>query len=170
MKKIIWRTVLVVLLGILIFGYVKINLKSNAVYYAKNMLRGEGQEPELIMLIDNLWWVDNPDIEGIQYKIDGTQYVIYENNSFGSISSYEEDRMDYMYSNEEGISYSFNRRFELVHVMNFREWKRIDINSVDKNKIVSEIKSLVQPVIDKQSEPLINLQWIFNLVYQDEFK
>ncbi|MBF0714420.1 hypothetical protein HZY83_06995, partial [Gemella sp. GH3] len=62
MKKIIWRTILVLLLGIVIFGYVKINLKSNAVYYAKNMPRGEGQEPELIMLIDNLWWVDNPDI------------------------------------------------------------------------------------------------------------
>ncbi|MBF0713425.1 hypothetical protein HZY83_01820 [Gemella sp. GH3] len=166
MKKIIWRTILVVLLGIVIFGYVKINLKSNAVYYAKNMPRGEGQEPELVMLIDNLWWVNNPYIEGLKYDIDGTRYIIYKNKSFGNIYA---DETNYVYLDEKDNFYRFNRRFELLAFLDYKD-EKIDINSVDKNKIVSEIKSLVQPVIDKQSEPLINLQWIFNLVYQDEFK
>ncbi|MBF0713426.1 hypothetical protein HZY83_01825 [Gemella sp. GH3] len=167
MKKIIWRTILVVLLGIVIFGYVKINLKSNAVYYAKNMPRGEGQEPELVMLIDNLWWVDNPDIEGIKYNLDGSRTVKTPNGSRYFTKSYE---TKYVYSDEKDISYTFNRHFKLLHATNMKKVQRLDINSIDKNKIVSEIKSLVQPVIDKQSEPLINLQWIFNLVYQDEFK
>ncbi|MBF0714418.1 hypothetical protein HZY83_06985 [Gemella sp. GH3] len=166
MKKIIWRTILVVLLGIILVGYVKINLKSNAVYYAKNMPRGEGQEPELIMLIDNLWWVYNPDIEGLKYDIDGTQDIVYENKYFGNIYA---DETEYIYTDENNISYRFNHRFELLHVID-EKYKKVDINSVDKNKIVLEIKSLAQPVIDKQSEPLINLQWIFNLVYQDDFK
>ncbi|MBF0713391.1 hypothetical protein HZY83_01625, partial [Gemella sp. GH3] len=93
MKKIILRTVMLALLGLLLVmllvGCVKINLKSNAVYYAKNMPRGEGQEPELIMLIDNLWWVDNPNIEELKYDIDGTRDIIYKNKSFGNIYSYE---------------------------------------------------------------------------------
>ncbi|MBF0713427.1 hypothetical protein HZY83_01830 [Gemella sp. GH3] len=166
MKKIIWRTILVVLLGIVIFVYVKINLKSNAVYYAKNMPRVEGQEPELVMLIDNLWWVDNPDIEGIKYNLDGVRTVKIPNGKRYLSNSYEKE---YIYSDEEYNFYKFNRRFELLFMLNDKD-EEVNINSVDKNKIVSEIKSLVQPVIDKQSEPLINLQWIFNLLYQDEFK
>ncbi|MBF0714417.1 hypothetical protein HZY83_06980, partial [Gemella sp. GH3] len=118
------------------------------------------------MLIDNLWWVDNPDIEGIKYNLDGVRTVKIPNGKRYLSNSYEKK---YIYSDEEYNFYKFNRRFELLFMLNDKD-EEVNISSVDKNKIVSEIKSLVQPVIDKQSEPLINLQWIFNLVYQDEFK
>lgn len=35
--------------------------------------------------------------------------------------------------------------------------------------VQKEIRETVQPVIDAQPKPLINLQWLFNLIYQSRF-
>lgn len=51
MNKIIKIIIMMLIIGVSVLGYVFYNLKSNSVYYAKNMPKGEGQHPELVMLI-----------------------------------------------------------------------------------------------------------------------
>ena len=69
---------IIIFIAVLI-GYGYYNLKSNSVYYAKNTPHEEGVEPVLMMLIDNLYWIYNPELEGIEYDFDGG-HVIYNNN------------------------------------------------------------------------------------------
>ena len=50
--------------------------------------------------------------------------------------------------------------------------QRIDISTVDENKIKEEIYEDFKPILKKLEErkPFINLQWIFNWVYRDRIK
>lgn len=168
MKKTIKIILMILIIGAIVIGYAFYNLKSNSVYYAKNMPKGGGQHPELVMLIDNLDWIYTPDIDGLKYKIDGTRDIISETESkgFGNIYS---DETEYIYD-EGDISYTFNRKFQLIHIMNVRKMETFDVNSVDKNKLIENIKLFVKPVIERQTKPFINLQWLFNIIHQDEFK
>lgn len=168
MKKTIKIIIMILIIGVVVLGYAFYNLKSNSVYYAKNMPKGEGQHPELVMLIDNLDWIYTPDIDGLKYKIDGTMDIVSETESkgFGNIYS---DETEYIYD-EGDISYTFNRKFQLIHIMNVRKMETFDVNSVDKNKLIENIKLFVEPVIKQQKKPFINLQWLFNIIHQDEFK
>ena len=44
-------------------------------------------------------------------------------------------------------------------------------NDIEFNQqlVLDEIRETVQPILDVQSKPLINLQWLFNKMYQDRF-
>jgi len=57
-----------------------------------------------------------------------------------------------------------------VYVGNNRQ--RIDISTVDENKIKEEIYENFKPILKELEnyEPDINLQWIFNWVYRDRIK
>ena len=167
MKK-VFKIFITLFALIILIGYVNLNLNSNSVYYAKHMLRGEGQQPELIMLIDNLYWVQNPEIDGIKYDFDGTNVISFNNKQFfGNVYS---DEVEYSYRNQNEIFYRFNKKFELLHVTDANNWEGIALNSVDYSEVISEIKELLAPIIDEQPEPSINLQWLFNLIYEDDFK
>ncbi|NEW62303.1 hypothetical protein GMA11_07165 [Granulicatella sp. zg-ZJ] len=133
------------------------------------MPRGESQKPELVMLIDNLDWIYKPNAEWIKYDFDGTRDIINETGSkgFGNIYS---DETEYAYSNGDSIVYRFTKNFELKHVTRLRKMETVDVSSVDKNKVIEEIEQFVKPVTDEQTKPLIDLQWLFNWLYQDEFK
>lgn len=50
--------------------------------------------------------------------------------------------------------------------------QRIDISTVDENKIKEEIYEGFKPILKESEEnkPFINLQWIFNWVYRDRIK
>ena len=61
---------LVVFIGASMYAVTTINLLSNSVYYAQRMPHKEGTEPDLVMLIENMWWVYTPKIEGIRYDED----------------------------------------------------------------------------------------------------
>lgn len=169
MKKFLLK-IMMVIIGLLVMtGATFYNLKSNSVYYAKNMPKGEGQKSELIMLIDNLEWIYTPDIEGIKYNFDGinTFKNLDGSKRFGNIYS---DETEYIYADGNDISYSFNRRFELIHGMNVRKMETLDVSLVDKEELVKEIEQFVKPVMDEQTKPMVNLQWLFNWIYQNEFK
>ena len=50
--------------------------------------------------------------------------------------------------------------------------QRIDISTVDENKIKEEIYEDFKPILEEleNNEPSINLQWVFNWVYRDRIK
>lgn len=170
MKKKIFKVIVFMVLILIILWNISSNLKTYSVYYAKHMPKGKGQYPEYIMLIDNLDKMIDPNIEGIEYDIDGDSTIRRNGGEiyFGNIYSTE---TEYIYRDADRISYRFNKNFEIVgDVIKLGVMKKIDINTIDKEKVIEEIKAFLDPVIDAQDEPIINLQWLFNLLYQDQFK
>jgi len=164
------RNVLVLFVGLIIGLYTVlgmslftfINLKFNSVYYAQHIPHKEGTEPDLVMLVENMGWIYTPEIDGIRYVDDGTNAILNTNSksfltkSLGSFL-YDKDNMT--------IGFDSTFRFEDVGYFS-EEAKRTKVN---ESKIKREIRKDFSPIMKVQPKPLINLQWLFNLLYQSRF-
>ena len=159
---------LVVFIGASMYAVTTINLLSNSVYYAQRMPHKEGTEPDLVMLIENMGSIYTPKIEGIRYDDDGGNAI--ENTKTETVLSSSRGNFDggYHYSDKNDVSYKFDKNFELEWALD-KEYKKIDTATIDETKIKGEIRETLKPILDVQSKPLINLQWLFNLLYQDRF-
>ena len=168
MKKFIIRMIIVIPILLFITVFCFDNIKSNSVYYAKHTPHKEGTEPVLMMLVDNLFWIYNPEIDGIEYDLDGGNCIKNHNYKseyepwFASFGGEE-----YSYSSDDGF-YNFNSDFELTYCSD-RHYKKIDIKNIDVEEVKKDIYKMAQPVIDAQSKPRVNLQWLFDIVYKDKF-
>ena len=164
------RNILVLFVGLIIGLYTVlgmslftfINLKFNSVYYAQHIPHKEGTEPDLVMLVENMGWIYTPEIDGIRYVDDGTNAILNTNSkSFLTKSSgsflYDKDNMI--------ICFDSTFRFEDVSYFS-EEAKRIQVN---ESKIKREIRKDFSPIMKVQTKPFINLQWLFNLIYQSRF-
>ena len=151
---------LVTVLGMSLFIF--INLKFNSVYYAQHIPHKKGTEPDLVMLIENMDWIYTPEIDGIRYDNDGTNAIIntksksFLTKSLGSFL-YDKDNMT--------VGFDSTFRFEDVSYFS-EEAKRVQVN---ESKIKREISEDFSPIMKVQTKPFINLQWLFNLIYQSRF-
>lgn len=152
---------LVTVLGMSLFIF--INLKFNSVYYAQHIPHKEGTEPDIIMLMENMGWVYTPELDGISYDDDGSYAIIREKGTKTSILSFPNDNL--FFHSESDDMYLLNRTFSIQHAFD----KRYHNIKYNQRKVQKEIRETVQPVIDAQPKPLINLQWLFNLIYQSRF-
>ena len=152
---------LVTVLGMSLFIF--INLKSNSVYYAQHIPHKEGTEPDLVMLVENKGWAYTPEIDGISYD-DGSYSITREKGTKTSVLDLSGDTLFFFL--DSGESYLLNRNFSIQDAFDKRDHK-IKYN---QRKVLKEIRETVQPVIDAQPKPLINFQWLFNLIYQSRFK
>ena len=149
---------LVTVLGMSLFIF--INLKFNSVYYAQHIPHKKGTEPDLVMLIENMDWIYTPEIDGIRYDNDGTNAIIntksksFLTKSLGSFL-YDKDNMT--------VGFDSTFRFEDVSYFS-EEAKRVQVN---ESKIKREED--FSPIMKVQTKPFINLQWLFNLIYQSRF-
>ena len=164
------RNILVLFVGLIIGLYTVlgmslftfINLKYHSVYYAQHIPHKEGTEPDLVMLVENMGWIYTPEIDGIRYVDDGTNAILNTNSksfltkSLGSFL-YDKDNMT--------IGFDSTFRFEDVGYFS-EEAKRTKVN---ESKIKREIRKDFSPIMKVQPKPLINLQWLFNLLYQSRF-
>ena len=166
LKRIIIGTILVFSIGVVVFLglslYAYSNLKYYSVYYAQQMPHKEGTEPDLVMLIENMWWVYTPEIEGIRYDDDGGNAI--ENTKSETVLS---DAMGNFLYLKYHITIGFDSTFRFHHVSDFtgEQPKR----EIHEDEIKQEIREVFAPVIDAQPKPRINLQWLFNMKYQDRF-
>ena len=147
-------------LGISLFTF--FNLKYHSVYYAQHIPHKEGTEPDIVMLVENMGWIYTPEIDGIRYVDDGTNAIINtKSKSFLTKSSgsflYDKDNMT--------IGFDSTFRFEDVSYFS-EEAKRTKVN---ESKIKREIRKDFSPIMKAQTKPFINLQWLFNLLYQSRF-
>ena len=165
LKGIIIGTILVFSIGVVVFLglslYAYDNLKYYSVYYAQQMPHKEGTEPDLVMLIENMWWIYTPEIEGIRYD-DGENAIIDTKNNF----VLSETMGNFSY-HKYHLSIGFDSTFRFHHVSDFtgEQPKR----EIHEDEIKQEIREVFAPVIDAQPKPRINLQWLFNKMYQDRF-
>ena len=148
-------------LGMSLFTF--INLKFNSVYYAQHIPHKEGTEPDIIMLMENKGWAYTPEIDGISYDDDGSYAITREKGTKRSILGLSGDTLFFFL--DSGESYLLNRNFSIQDAFDKR-YHKIKYN---QRKVLKEIRETVQPVIDAQPKPLINLQWLFNLIYQSRF-
>ncbi len=147
---------------LLISFYAYTNLKHNSVYYAQQMPHKEGTEPDLVMLLENMWWVYIPEIEGIRYDDDGNNAI--ENTKTETVLS---NSMGNFLYHKNRVTVAFDSTFRFFHVTDLSgEQPKKEIHEAE---IKQEIREVFAPVIDAQSKPFVNLQWLFNLLYQDRF-
>ena len=164
------RNILAIFIGLIIGLYTVLgmslftffNLKYHSVYYAQHIPHKEGTEPDIVMLVENMGWIYTPEIDGIRYVDDGTNAIINtKSKSFLTKSSgsflYDKDNMT--------IGFDSTFRFEDVSYFS-EEAKRTKVN---ESKIKREIRKDFSPIMKVQPKPLINLQWLFNLLYQSRF-
>ena len=148
-------------LGMSLFTF--INIKFNSVYYAQHIPHKEGTEPDIIMLMENMGWAYTPEIDGISYDDDGSYAITREKGTKTSVLSFTNGTLFFFL--DSGESYLFDRNFSIQHAFD----KRYHTIKYNQRKVKKEIRETVQPVIDEQPKPLINLQWLFNLIYQSKF-
>ena len=148
-------------LGMSLFTF--FNLKYHSVYYAQHIPHKEGTEPDIIMLMENMGWAYTPEIEGISYDDDGSYAITREKGTKTSVLSFTNGTLFFFL--DSGESYLFDRNFSIQHAFD----KRYHTIKYNQRKVKKEIRETVQPVIDEQPKPLINLQWLFNLIYQSRF-
>ena len=148
-------------LGMSLFTF--FNLKYHSVYYAQHIPHKEGTEPDLVMLMENNGWIYTPEINGISYDDDGSYAITREKGTESSVLDLSGDTL--FFFPDSGESYMFNRNFSIQHAFDER-YHKIKYN---QRKVQKEIRETVQPVIDAQTKPFINLQWLFNLIYQSRF-
>ena len=169
LKKVVLSVFIGFIVVVLALGFVFFNLKSNSVYYAQRTPHKAGMEPVLMEVTSNLDWIYVPDINGISYDYDGYRNIYNNRNS-----KQEEEYFAYNFSGEyryhdgESWIYIFDDRFRLVRVFNGKTLK-YSTDPVDVSAVKRDIYRTVQPVIDAQPEPLINLQWIYDWGNKDRF-
>ena len=167
LKGIIIGIILVFSIGVVVFLglslYAYDNLKYYSVYYAQQMPHKEGTEPDLVMLIENMWWIYTPEIEGIRYDDDGMNSIARNIEGKESIFSASGDYL--MFHSGTDNHYLFDEVFRIQSAFD-EHYNDIEFN---QQLVLDEIRETVQPILDVQSKPLINLQWLFNLLYQDRF-
>ena len=64
--------------------------------------------------------------------------------------------------------YIYDERLQLLRVYNAKTPEYSD-DPVDISAIKRDIFRVVQPVVDAQSAPLINLQWVYDWVNKERF-
>lgn len=160
------------LLCMLVHCYIDWNLTSNLLYYTKNMPRKEEAYPELVLTIENLEVMINPDKEKYRFIEDGANIIVANDDSLKAFGeSYAEENIEYMYS-DEGDIYRLTNDFKLKSDSYSRMYLDENTTSEEEKKIIKEIQNFIQPVIEKnqnKSQPTINLQWIFDWKYKDRF-
>ena len=148
-------------LGMSLFTF--INIKFNSVYYAQHIPHKEGTEPDIIMLMENMGWAYTPEIDGISYDDDGMYAITRNKGTKTSILGLSGDTL--YFSSASGDGYLLNRNFSIQDAFD----KRYHNIKYNQRKVLKEIRETVQPVIDAQPKPFINLQWLFNLLYRSRF-
>ena len=170
MKKFIIRMFIVIAILLFVTAFCFENMKRNSVYYAKHTPHKEGTEPVLMMLVDNLFWINTPEIDGIEYDFDGPPCVQFFNSNgkqIGYIAPFR--KKNYIYDDGEWeirliLDCNFNP--EIAH--NDRH-EKIQITKLDIKGIKQKLYNNLQPIIDAQRKPKVNLQWLFDIVYKDKF-
>lgn len=171
-RKIIKRAFILIAILLFVTAFCFENIKRNSVYYAKHTPHKEGTEPVLMMVVDNLDWIYTPEVKTLKYDFDGqpcVQFFTSNGKQTGYISQfcgYDKNKKNYIYvDNECEISLILDCNFNPEIAYNNGD----EITNLDNKGIKQSLYNKLQPVIDAQRKPKINLQWLFDIVYKDKF-
>ncbi|MDY4762195.1 hypothetical protein [Streptococcus thoraltensis] len=182
MTTIIISTIVLLSCSLVLFIYLWFNIASHSVYYAHHMPHAKGTNPELVMTIKYLDQIRIPKGKGLRVNLDGNNTLI-KNDGYIVEYDYEfRDKriitlrysLDNTTTNSNEYSYS-SRTGNFVFSSNTRKWDKKretwEDNTSDKTQKDSNylIHQVLSPIIKYQVKPKVNLQWLFNMIYQSQF-
>lgn len=162
--------------------YVKGNLTDNSVYYAMHIEHSKGTHPDFAMVIDNMNTIKQPKVDKVVYRpesgkegaFSGRVYIYNEAYSVDGKTpelymGYGDDDA-YIYIDNRGIRYEFDKAFKLRRVSDYDTYDEIDIHTIDEKAISDELYKYFGFLIKaNDKKPKINLQWLFNKKYYKRF-
>ena len=172
-KKWIKRILIVIAVLLGLVWAVYDNLVSNSVYYAQYTPHKEGVEPQLMMVIEHLDDIYLPEMNEYKYDFDGPAAIQFFDNKGQQIGYYscrKKNEEEYIYHIWRQYTFIFNPKWDIVYLKDYSEQPRhVDTENIDKDRVIEELHVKVQPLIDAQPLPDINLQWLFDWAYHDKF-
>lgn len=161
--------------GLILVWYIHDNLERYSVYYGKHINHEKDRDPEVEMLISRLESIEKPELKGILYLYDISRNsiknkdLIFNKSLMEPYFTFNKNGPSYEYYDTFQNLYTFDENYKMESAYN-KEFENFSFDSKKENEIKKEIRKVVQPVIDVQPKPKVNLQWIFNWVYENRFK
>ena len=163
--------------------YVKRNLTEYVVYYAMHIEHSKGTHPDFAMVIDNMDTIKQPKVDKVVYRPDsglsgafsGRVYIYNEAYSVDGKTpelymGYGDDDDAYIYIDNRGIRYEFDKAFKLRRASDYDTYDEIDIHTIDEKAISDELYKYFGFLIKaNDKKPKVNLQWLFNKKYYKRF-
>ena len=168
MKKILFISLLV-LTSLYTIGtiFVEENLAKYTVYYAQRMPHAKDKHPLPFLILEELDFLEKPKDIGYSYDTYESP-IIYSDKEylqrFSDSIVYRNNRDTYFFS-------STNHKFTGVGTENgiFTEPSEKEFSSVNVDAVWRDIDSFLEPFIERQPKPKVNLQWLFNWRYEKRF-
>ena len=170
---------------LLISRYLLINhMEYYSVYYAKHIEHSPNIDPEVIMVMKNLKAIEKPKDDSFVYKYKDSylyDYRYYKVKKLNKKSRYKElesyiefntenDKFEYIdFVNHARTQFRFNNAYKIEYVWE-KDFSDVSLRKVNEKRVKQEIRDILQPIIDVQPKPKVNLQWLFNWMYGDYFK
>ena len=152
------------------WGYAEYHIAKYSIYYAQHLPHGEDTDPVMAMVVDYLWSIERPELEGYRYDDDGDNLIGLDNKY---ITKYDEkyDFVRHTFDNDSDRfeHYYFSNSGKFLYYTPDRDKTKFK-EIVYENQSKISIKKLLAPIIDSQPTPGINLQWYFNWKYQKRFE
>ncbi|MFU2163390.1 hypothetical protein ACMZ6Z_01020 [Streptococcus pluranimalium] len=175
MKKTLLITLLLTLLSLLLFGvaklYIAYNLAAYAGYYVQHMPRKAGTHPELAIIVDYMHDITEPTKGNVTFDLDGNGTV--HKSKLGKDAIYV---TDYTFPEKYHLSnvlnddvYYFSYDTIFAYKIRGSDYQKEEVTEDNLSEAESLLDELLQPVLDVQPKPKINLQQQFNAKHQKRF-
>ncbi|MFV8064711.1 hypothetical protein ACMZ60_01680 [Streptococcus pluranimalium] len=148
--------------------FVEENLAKYTVYYAQRLPHAKDKHPLPFLVLEELDFLEKPKDIGYSYDTYESP-IIYSDTGYLGRASYA-----LMYRASSGQTYSFS---ETTHKLittstkegTFTELSEKEFSSVDVDAVWRDIDSFLEPFVERQPKPKVNLQWLFNWRYEKRF-
>lgn len=144
------------------------NLESNYVYYYQHSLRTDKKGLPFVAL-DQLWWYVHTEDEytkreNYEYRVEGMAAIWYDRFKFSQSSYPSYVLLEYSDSlNGKEKYYHFDDNFKLVNMSYYLE-SELPFSKADEQYALQAARKVTQQIIDESTRPLINLQWLYDLL------
>lgn len=165
-----WLIISVCLLAFWGIYSISFNIVRHSGYYAQHLPHKDGTNPELIFTLKHLYYLEKPDDKSLRYDYDGMNAIIVNEEYF--LSSHKEPKVLIFNDHEVSPSYHFDKqgKFQSKDINDRVKQRYYYIESPEAQMEATKyVERAIRPILDVQIEPDINLQWLFNLIYQRQF-
>ena len=178
MKLIIISTIVLLFFSLVLFVYTWFNIARHSVYYAHHMPHAKGTNPELVMTIKYLGNIRIPEDKGIRIDQDGNNILIKDEQYAISYDYSFKDKkiITILYFTDDPIEYSLSSKTgNFVFSSDTAKWDEKNETWKDNTSVKTKkesddlINQVMSPIIQYQVKPKVNLQWLFNMIYQGQF-
>ena len=171
-------TIVLPLCSLILAIYIWFNIAIHSVYYAHRMPHAKGTNPELVMTIKYLGNIRIPEDKGLRVDLDGNNILIKDEQYAISYDYSFKDKkiITILYFTDDSIEYSLSSRTgNFVFSSDTAKWDEKNETWKDNTSVKTKkesddlINQVMSPIIQYQERPKVNLQWLFNMIYQGQF-